>query len=212
MKRLLIIALLITGCSESSDISNPIPEEEYVTVQQRLDDGYSPLDVFNDVGNIDSIYGKFYAGGVIFHFNKSNGGGMVVMKNGQLTSDWGPNTTITTSTELGSGESNTNAIIDFYSEYPDLQERTAAYKCAALTLNGYSDWFMPSKDEMKKVADILFNEDHLDNIGIGANRYWTSSSVDHYNSWSIITSTAEAKVFEKNGVYSEVGVKPVRKF
>jgi hypothetical protein len=54
----------------------------------------------------------------------------------------------------------------------------AARKCMDLELNGYSDWYLPGKEELNKL--------HLNRVAIGGfadARYWSSSEFDGNNAW-----------------------------
>ncbi len=78
-----------------------------------------------------------------------------------------------TATALGSGNSNTNTIVAAQGA-----GNYAAKQCYDLVLNGYSDWYLPSKDELNKL--------YLNRIAIGgfvSNFYWSSSDFDLNNSW-----------------------------
>lgn len=87
----------------------------------------------------------------------------------------GTNYTITgaTATALGTGNSNTNTILTVQTT-----GSFAAKLCADLTLNGYNDWYLPSKDELYKL--------YLNRVAIGgfeSDYYWTSSEYDQYAAW-----------------------------
>lgn len=76
-------------------------------------------------------------------------------------------------TDLGTGAHNTLEIVAGCSEVP-----IAAKICADLELNGYNDWFLPSKDELNK----LF----LNKITIGGfadDYYWSSSADGISHAW-----------------------------
>lgn len=73
-----------------------------------------------------------------------------------------------TSTTLGTGQANTLAIVNSCET-----EGIAARVCSDLVLNGYSDWYLPSQDELYKL--------YLNRLAIGGfagDIYWSSSEYD----------------------------------
>ena len=77
-------------------------------------------------------------------------------------------TTGATAIALGTGNANTNTIVAFY-----FTESNAARLCYDLSLNGYSDWFLPSQDEL---SQLYFNRVAIGEFGVYA--YWSSSECD----------------------------------
>jgi hypothetical protein len=78
-------------------------------------------------------------------------------------------------TAVGTGEQNTIDI-----EAGCATAGTAADICANLSLGGYSDWFLPSNDEL-----VLMIE-NLTVAGVGGfadHDYWSSSEFNAYNAW-----------------------------
>jgi hypothetical protein len=76
-------------------------------------------------------------------------------------------------TALGTGNANTNNIVIFYGA-----ENNAARLCADLDLNGHSDWFLPSKDELNKL--------YINRVAIGGfadTSYWSSSEYNANFAW-----------------------------
>jgi len=82
--------------------------------------------------------------------------------------------TIATSSALGSGNQNTINIISNPSS-----NFTAAALCYNLVLNGFEDWYLPSRNELEK---IYFNKTILG--GVGSGEFWSStgeiSSLNNY--------------------------------
>ena len=80
----------------------------------------------------------------------------------------------TTGTAIGTGQANTTAIVgQIGCTYG------AAVLCNNLTEGGYSDWYLPSKDELNKL--------YLNKVTIGGfaeGMYWSSSEVNAINAWS----------------------------
>jgi hypothetical protein len=57
-----------------------------------------------------------------------------------------PQLNVTTSTAIGAGAANTNAIV---AAYGTVNKNAAAIQCYDSTYNGYTDWFLPSLNELK---------------------------------------------------------------
>ncbi len=84
-------------------------------------------------------------------------------------------TTGATGTALGTGLSNTNAII---SSQGVTATSYAAGLARAYTGGGYTDWYLPSKDELNKLK--------INRVAIGgfaSTYYWTSTEADGNQAW-----------------------------
>ena len=77
-----------------------------------------------------------------------------------------------TATAIGTGEAATAAIVDGCNMDESL---VAAKLCNNLTLNGYSDWFLPSEQELNQMYQ---NKGVID--GFATARYWSSSESSRY--------------------------------
>ena len=91
---------------------------------------------------------------------------------------WGDATTsVTTGADIGTGKSNTAAIVAAM-EDAGFTENYAAKACADYTEGGYGDWFLPSKDELAE----LYKEKA--SVGdLKALYYWSSSENSATNAW-----------------------------
>ena len=122
------------------------------------------------------IIGDTYLGGIVFYLD-SNGGGLIAATTDQFTgAQWGCyDNTISGAdgTAIGTGAQNTIDI-----EAGCTTPGTAADICANLTLGGYSDWFLPSKDELNEMYQ------NKSKIGGFANSgYWSSTEYDSDYAW-----------------------------
>jgi hypothetical protein len=69
---------------------------------------------------------------------------------------------------------------------------TAADICANLMYGGYSNWFLPSKDELKK---LYLNKDSIG--GFTNNLYWSSTDDGHFNAWAHnFNDNSQSKAFK----------------
>lgn len=149
-------------------------------VQGRLDSGELPFDIYLTGVPYDSIMDKSYAGGLIYYLNISNGTGLV-RQSGYGNHKWAPNSSFLTivtgasDTQIGSGASNTLTIHNTFQP-----NGCAASQCYNDSNNGYTDWFLPSKDELQEFVNV-FNSSWT---GTSPNWYfWSSSEVSADKAW-----------------------------
>ena len=123
--------------------------------------------------------GETYQGGIVFYLD-GNGGGLIAAPSDQSSAAWGcyQQSIGGTSSAVGTGAANTTAIVSGCSE-----SAIAAKICADLTLGGYDDWFLPSKDELNLMYDNIGqgNVLELGNVGNFSNTYYWSSTEDASN-------------------------------
>ena len=87
---------------------------------------------------------------------------------------WGLNTVaVQTGDSIGTGQADTTAIIEALEEDPNTPANYAAKAADAFSHNGYSDWFLPSKDELNLIHEL---REILS--GLRPNQYYWSSSDD----------------------------------
>lgn len=96
--------------------------------------------------------GDTFAGGLIFYLDNSGQHGLVVTPNEihpglPWAKSGSSGVTGATGTAVGTGQDNTNKIKTFMGT-GTVTNPYAAWTCDQLELNGFSDWFMPSKDEV----------------------------------------------------------------
>ena len=62
-----------------------------ITIQERLDAGETPCDIYADGAGppVDSLYGRFYEGGLIFYFDTLTCVGMVATNSDVIATTWG---------------------------------------------------------------------------------------------------------------------------
>ena len=123
--------------------------------------------------------GDIHQGGIIFYLD-GNGGGLIAAPSDQSTNaEFGCFGAYIRAygTDIGTGAQNTIDI-----EAGCTTPVTAADICANLTIGGYSDWFLPSKDELNEIylnigqGSKRQNKRGLGNVGGFANAvYWSSS-------------------------------------
>ena len=159
-----VILPLINGCTDTNAIN------------------YNSSATFNDGSCVGICIGCLYQGGIIFWLDGS-GGGLIASPSDQIETFWGIPTEISGADEVVIGTGNQNTI-DI--EVGCITPQTAADICANLSLSGYNDWFLPSKDELNEMYLNIGqgNALGLGNIGGFANYfYWSSTELDNYIAW-----------------------------
>lgn len=118
------------------------------------------------------------AGGIVFYITNGGLNGLeaapVDQSNGVIWGCYGVDIAGAYGTEVGTGNANTVAIVNGCSE-PNF----AAKAAADYIYNGYSDWFLPSKDEL----DLLYQQRNVVG-GFTSNSYWSSTENDVYGAWN----------------------------
>ena len=141
--------------------------------------------------NLDAIHfkketqlavGTYYQGGIIAYLDNTKQHGLIAAPEDQSTGiQWYNGSYIdtgATGTIIGAGKSNTTAIVQAQG-----LGVYAAKLCDDLVLNGYSDWFLPSKDELNMLYQ---NRDLIGgfNTSYGSDSYyWSSSEINNNNAW-----------------------------
>jgi hypothetical protein len=140
----------------------------------------------NIIGGRASLYvGMEYQGGIIAYilqngdpgFDANIQHGLIAATFDQGSSEWNDYTiTGATGTAIGTGLSNTNAIIASQGT-PSI--RYAAGLARAYREGGYEDWYLPSQDELSKL--------YLNRVAIGGFAkvyYWSSTEYGDYDAWT----------------------------
>ncbi len=116
------------------------------------------------------VFGQLHEGGIIFYLDDTGQHGLVAATSDQNPgTEWGcPGTEIfTTSKEVGTGQSNTIAIVSGCNT-----DGIAAEICHNFQSGGFSDWFLPSLFEL----NLMHKNLHLNGKGgFTDTNYWSST-------------------------------------
>jgi hypothetical protein len=163
------------------------------------------------------VLGQYYQGGYIVYLYKSGDAGYsATVQHGLIANndvidnnyyDWGCINALqtNTSTIFGSGTANTQWLAAHC-----LESNTAITFCNNYTVAGYSDWFLPSKDELIKLSAL---NNALDDYYFNQNIYLSSSEVSATKVWGVDFQDGSegnaSQVFKNSAEYN---VCPIRKF
>lgn len=113
---------------------------------------------------------------------------------------WKTTTTTTTGTDsLNNGFNNTAAMVA-----AGISLHPAAQFCKGLSINGYTDWYLPAKGELNL---IYTNRGSLD--AFVQNYYWSSTQYSSFSSWYQTFYNGDQGTFSKTNTYYVRGVRRV---
>ena len=164
---------------------------------------YGQQDTFTT--DLTLLYGTPYAGGLVFYLDTSGEHGLVCAEVDQSDfAPWGCQNVFIPGADgitVGTGQENTDSIVSHC-----LTSGIAARICDSLVLNGYSDWFLPSRDELQLMYDNL----EISGLGNFTNAaYWSSTEMTNVYAWQVVFSTGFS---QGTGKSSNALVRAVRKF
>lgn len=121
--------------------------------------------------------GEEFGGGVVFYVDSTGEHGLIAATSDQKKAKWYNGKFIETGakgTAIGTGKQNTAAIVKAQAtgEY-------AASICDGLVLNGFDDWYLPSKDELR-----LLKEKKGIVGGFNGIFYWSSTEESSHYAWA----------------------------
>jgi hypothetical protein len=155
--------------------------------------------------------GDTHQGGIVFYLD-GNGGGLIAATSDQSTgAEWGCFGTLISGADgiaIGTGNQNTIDI-----EVGCTTSGIAADICANYTDGTYSDWFLPSKDELNEMYLNIGQGNALglgDIGGFASNVYWSSTEFDFLNAWIQIFTNGNQ--FGSGKDYNGFNVRAVRAF
>ncbi len=152
----------------------------------------------SDATPITFEIGQNHGGGIIFYVDATGKHGLIiapVLSQFKLVR-WGckgENIVNAQNTNIGSGQQNTTAILERCKV-----ANIAAKLCDDLILDGFSDWFLPSKDELNLFYENLL----LKGIGDINSGYWSSTQSSPDMAWE--HGMAPSSSLAPNGVNSQL--------
>lgn len=162
---------------------------------------YGPEKVFTTATPTTPYLGQNYAGGIVFYVDGTGEHGLVCTTTDQGSYPWGcEGTSIATGTALGSGATNTAAILASCGT-----ANIAAQVADSLVLNAYSDWFLPSTGEIS----LMYSNLAAQGLGGFGSYYLSSSQVDARDAYLYSFGSGYSLNYPKSGTMS---VRAVRAF
>ena len=136
-------------------------------------------------GNITAEIGDIMEGGYLFYIDETGQHGLVAaMEDLEGTYEWGCYETALSGADgqsIGTGLQNTLDIVAGCSETP-----IAASEALTYVSEGYSDWYLPSRDELLEVYNTIGDGASQGNlVAFISGHYWSSSEYSNNWAWDV---------------------------
>jgi hypothetical protein len=159
-----------------------------------------PDDGYDCEGNITAQIGEVMEGGYLFYIDSTGKHGLVAASEDLIAVNWGcsgASLSGADSQTIGSGYQNSLDIVAECSETPIAASEAIAYES-----EGYSDWYLPSIDELNEMYSTIGNGSPEGNIGgFSSHWYWSSSETDGYSAWLVNFSFGGTSTSNKDYTY-----------
>jgi hypothetical protein len=170
-------------------------------IQESLDMGVSFTDLFSVGFQKSQINGLNYQGGIIFYIDETGQHGLVAaIEDLDGTYEWGCNGTILSGADgqaIGTGYQNTLDIVSGCLETPIAASEALAYES-----EGYSDWYLPSRDELHEMYNTIGQGSLEGSIGgFSTHYYWSSSENNNNYAWNVSVSDGITYDYGKSNTY-----------
>lgn len=164
--------------------------------------------------------GEEYGGGIVFYVDESSLHGLIVSKENQrdFGTEWGCycEDIKNTKSEVGTGKTNTQEMLNQCETSVSIPNWSAKI-VDELVLEGYDDWYLPSKDELNLIYQNLYLKE-IGNFPYPYIPYWSSTQTTYGScgiaggAWTQNFSTGE-QIPEAKSAYQETGaVRAIRSF
>lgn len=142
---------------------------------------YDSTASWDDGSCIDSPIGDAHEGGIIFYLNNGidiSDGGLIVSEVYAAGSNWGCTSNYLggTAQSIGTGQANTDAISANCTG-------SAAIVADSFVHNGYSDWYLPSSDEILEMSQKVSQYGTNPTITLSGTGHWTST--EHTSTYAV---------------------------
>ena len=135
--------------------------------------------------------GELYQGGIIFYLDGNDHGLIcspedigiypwdLTVFDPQNFANYNPPLVGSSGTGYGTGTTNTNQILTNIGS-----GNYAASKCKSYNGGGFTDWYLPSKDELNLMYNNLKVKGVTNFSSTNSSYYWSSSEIDNKNVWA----------------------------
>ena len=151
-------------------------------------------------GNEIFQIGDQYSGGIVFYVDETGQHGLVAaMEDLEETYEWGclgVNADGADATSIGTGYQNTIDIVNQGCFAYD-GGISAAQAAMNAEINGYSDWYLPSKFELEEMYYTIGQGGPEGNIGGFEDSYWSSSEEDDDDAWFVYFDNGNTRLRPK---------------